>query len=835
MTRSLLIALLFATLWCSLPASGAPTPYDIPKLDGITVDGNIEDWDDRGFYIGVMSSNNGRILPAVDFDVQVRLGWNEDGLLVLCAVTDDILVEAKEDAELDTKDSLELHMAPGVSHVAHYRVLLGGGFLPANSTPRTYIFDSPERELFGPAQVTAFRNILEKGYLLEILVPWTNINKQATVGTEFALQIRANDTDDDADQFKAMWYQAQGDHCDSDWMYCLRLADKASAPIQALANTHYDAAVRANVKIMAPVSLEGERVAVEVQGKQLASGKLAADNGRSSVAFRFDPPASKDDLPMIVLVDGKPISESKLPSPDKARAKALIEADFNFQPYVFTGSEFPPCDFASPLEAEKCIGAYKITTTFYNKDYKEVVAPTQQGRYGAVVKITPENGPALYRYRTLCYIPDESVFFSFWRSFRPKVEPTFPEQLGIEPDVVKAQADAISTFFGDQFQHAFYQSADCAALLCGLMEAKPKKQSASVAESAFAMDRQWWVGLKRMLYDMDRAYPEPFVCPKPIEGAPAPVLRKGSLSEAGMKADAAKNIDAVCDTWAADSDEGFGVCIARHGVIVLEKAYGMRDGRPMTLQDKSWMASITKTLSATLMWMLVDQGLADFNDPVDKYFPPMREQNVEKPLRLCNLYTHTCDLWGHWGDDLHDFECLLAGIYPCLKIGQEHSYNGAGPTMGSKVAEMITGEALPQMYEKHLLGPLGCKNTFAVDSSGGSASTPRDIATVAQMLLNGGAYGNMRFFSKQTFDKVFPKDIEYIMGRPGVEWGMGITRFAGNGLGPNTFGHGAASSAVLRIDPDNDLVIVMTRNDAGKNFDDHFPQFMKAIVDSIEK
>jgi CubicO group peptidase (beta-lactamase class C family) len=51
--------------------------------------------------------------------------------------------------------------------------------------------------------------------------------------------------------------------------------------------------------------------------------------------------------------------------------------------------------------------------------------------------------------------------------------------------------------------------------------------------------------------------------------------------------------------------------------------------------------------------------------------------------------------------------------------------------------------------------------------------------------------------------------------------------------GSGTFGHGAASAATLRIDPVNDLVIVMTRNAAGTHFDKYHPQFITAVVDGL--
>ena len=47
----------------------------------------------------------------------------------------------------------------------------------------------------------------------------------------------------------------------------------------------------------------------------------------------------------------------------------------------------------------------------------------------------------------------------------------------------------------------------------------------------------------------------------------------------------------------------------------------------------------------------------------------------------------------------------------CRKVGQAWKYNGVGNTLGSKVIETLTGEALPLAFQHHLLDPLGCTGT----------------------------------------------------------------------------------------------------------------------------
>ncbi|MFC1736580.1 serine hydrolase domain-containing protein, partial [Candidatus Hydrogenedentota bacterium] len=313
------------------------------------------------------------------------------------------------------------------------------------------------------------------------------------------------------------------------------------------------------------------------------------------------------------------------------------------------------------------------------------------------------------------------------------------------------------------------------------------------------------------------------------------ILREGTLDEAGMKPDAKAKIDGILKKWAGDTDEAFAVLVARHGVIVFHEAYGVRDDKPMTVDTWSWMASITKCVGSTLMMMCVDQGLVSLDDTVDKFFPSFRGVDVKTPMTVRNLYTHTTGLGG--GESRHhDFDEQVAGYYPLLDVGVRYEYSSGGMTLGGKVIEMVSGEALPMFYANHLLGPLGCTNTTVYGTNGDAQSVPMDMAKIAQMLLNKGAYGNMRFFSEDTFKQMLPGQLAKVLGpNQNRNYGIGTTWFEDEGLGKGTFAHGAASSATLRIDPENDLVIVMCRNTAGKNYAKYHGKFIRTVANCVEK
>jgi CubicO group peptidase (beta-lactamase class C family) len=200
-----------------------------------------------------------------------------------------------------------------------------------------------------------------------------------------------------------------------------------------------------------------------------------------------------------------------------------------------------------------------------------------------------------------------------------------------------------------------------------------------------------------------------------------------------------------------------------------------------------------------------------------------------------HLYTHTNGLWGHWGDDLNDFEEIVADYYPYLEVGVRHSYNGAGYALAGKIIEAASGEAIPQFYRDHLLAPLGCTHTRVTNNSWDAASTPMEIARIGQMLLNQGAYGDLRFFGAETFGRMMPERLTRVLGPESqTEWGIGAVWYKEPGFGAGTFGHGAASSATLRLDPAHELVVVMTRNAAGTHFEEFHPRFLAAVVEGLE-
>ena len=517
---------------------------------------------------------------------------------------------------------------------------------------------------------------------------------------------------------------------------------------------------------------------------------------------------------VVPLLAQAPKEEPKPSAPADLRARSAAAVNAAFPEYVFAGKQFPAPRAEQPGKVELPLGPFTAKATFYDANYQPVTEAEKPGVYGAVVEITPREGRLIRRFVTL------------YRVAETPTGDNLAAAAAVPPGAVKREAALIAEVLGKRSFAEWSRDPRAARLLAGLSQDRGAGPVHKY-DDAFALERQWWVGLKRKLYGWDRQFPKPVVAPYPKEGEPAPVVRTGTPAEAGMKDDAAEKIDAVLTKWGNDDDQAFAVCVVRRGVIVLHKAYGTRDGKPMTTDTKSWMASITKTMSASLMLMLVDQGLVSLDDPVEKFFPNLKGLRPENPLRIRHLYTHTGDL-GDWPaihvDDWNDVEARLADFYPRLRVGKKWAYQGSGYSLGGKIIEAVSGEAVPQFFHNHLLGPLGCDNTDVTGTHADARSVPLDMAKFGQMLLNKGAYGKHRFFKEETFKLMLPRKLT-------IELGPEAQKTFGFGLDgqPNRFGHGAASAATFHVDVDNELVVIMTRNKYGKNQGKYGGMFMEAI------
>jgi CubicO group peptidase (beta-lactamase class C family) len=335
-----------------------------------------------------------------------------------------------------------------------------------------------------------------------------------------------------------------------------------------------------------------------------------------------------------------------------------------------------------------------------------------------------------------------------------------------------------------------------------------------------------------------------------VAGREGAVLREGTERDAGFKAGTADRLRKVCKQWFAESGEPFVVLVARRGIVILHEPFGQWTWGELTRETATEMASLTKLVTGILFAQFVDQGLIGIDDPVGRYLPDIPVSG-DKVITLRQCFTHTTGLYGHaeWGG-MHNpwLDNVVANGLELLQPGKVHNYNGMGYDLAGKVMEIVSGKSIFRLMRENLFDPLEMKGTVLEEDLGFSCfSTAGEFARLGQLLLNRGSYGDLQFFSPETSERLLPEPL----GRyyPGIDqdWGIGITWMrqkhpdAGkNGtpedatvLSHNVIGHGSATSAILRVDLDNDLVIAQSRRRGGKDYGKHLVQFLMAIDEGL--
>lgn len=480
------------------PAAALPA-YDIPRLEGVTVDGNPADWQDAGFKVDVLAGLTGKRKPETDADATLRLAWDARGLLVLLRVADNEFTEAEKDNALWEKDGVELFAATAPGAKDFVQFIVAPGLDPRHPALRVQPVDrrSPElKQKTRPAPaVTAAAARLPQGggYWLEALLPWDNLGITPAAGAELAFQACVNDADADSAKSQLAWFPASDTSRDTKKMHRLRLAAAPSPAVTAAATVRIEHFRRIRVEITAAAECAG-----------MTAGATAGDNtvtatlkpaGRFTVAslsLPLPPPGKPAPAPG-VRAGGRPVFLPPLEDVAKARDDAFAGAELLFTPFVFTGREFPKPEFANPSLVEDLIGPYELKTTYYDAGFNPVTAAATPGRYGAVVEIIPENGAVTRRFFTLFRQPEK---LRWWTA---KLQASFdlPPETGISPAVAAEQKLAENSLVRTLIGQACSRDPVSAVFFAGLFETKPGDGDLPARLGPWGKDALWWYTFKK--------------------------------------------------------------------------------------------------------------------------------------------------------------------------------------------------------------------------------------------------------------------------------------------------------------------------------------------------
>jgi CubicO group peptidase (beta-lactamase class C family) len=167
---------------------------------------------------------------------------------------------------------------------------------------------------------------------------------------------------------------------------------------------------------------------------------------------------------------------------------------------------------------------------------------------------------------------------------------------------------------------------------------------------------------------------------------------------------------------------GGAVCVYHRGRCVVDLWGGTRDsrGRPWRADTMAPSFSTTKGVAATLLHVLVDRGLLDYDDPVARHWPEFAQAGKER-ITVRQVLSHQSGLYHirqmiDHADRMLDWEHMIRAIErtpPIHPPGARTGYHGL--TFGYLVGELaqrVTGRRFPDLVQEEIARPLGLDGMY---------------------------------------------------------------------------------------------------------------------------
>jgi CubicO group peptidase (beta-lactamase class C family) len=166
---------------------------------------------------------------------------------------------------------------------------------------------------------------------------------------------------------------------------------------------------------------------------------------------------------------------------------------------------------------------------------------------------------------------------------------------------------------------------------------------------------------------------------------------------------------------------------------------------PMSADALFWIASVSKPLTATAFMMLVDEGKVKLDDPVEKYLPEFKGQQVilkraasspeapgasdsmkspvlvraTHPILIREILSHTSGLRFHSAAEPGALDLLplklavqsYAAEPLVFQPGTDYLYSNEGLNTAARIIEVVSGMPYERFIKERLFDPLGMRDT----------------------------------------------------------------------------------------------------------------------------
>lgn len=240
---------------------------------------------------------------------------------------------------------------------------------------------------------------------------------------------------------------------------------------------------------------------------------------------------------------------------------------------------------------------------------------------------------------------------------------------------------------------------------------------------------------------------------------------------------------------------GISVAVVHDDNVVFLKGYGVRNTRtkaPVDADTIFELASVSKTVGASVVAAEVGRGVVKWSDPVAKYVHgfTLADPWVGSHVTIGDMYAHRSGLPDHAADLLEDLGFSRAeGIarlrfYPLDPFRITYHYTNFGMTAGAQAVADAAGESWEQLSHDRIYAPLGMTHTSsrfvdyhdspnhadlhvrvgsswqplhvrdadAQSPAGGVSSSARDMASWMRFELANGVFNGKRIVDEKALE-----------------------------------------------------------------------------------
>ena len=313
-------------------------------------------------------------------------------------------------------------------------------------------------------------------------------------------------------------------------------------------------------------------------------------------------------------------------------------------------------------------------------------------------------------------------------------------------------------------------------------------------------------------------------------------------------------------------------CIIINDRVVYSEGYGLYDienNKPATPDTLYLLASISKTVTATALMQLYEQGLFDLDDDVNEYLPfSLRNPNYpDIPITFRMLLSHRSSI----GSDNSDRLCssyipgdpnipsyphpwleeyltpegnaYYSAVWGNKPPGEKFYYANIGYSIIGYLVELISGQNFNEYCKEHIFIPLDMYNTsfrlkdldiskiaipyfyrnenyipnphygmFVLHPAASLRTSVEELSHFLIAHMNGGVYNDVRILNKSTVELMHTA--HYPLNEDGygygLGWSIGVSKF-----GKKEIGHSGGWPGVhtlMTIRPDDDTAIIIFTN-----------------------